>query len=413
MLLQFNFKNFKSFKDENTLDMQATNIKEHEYNTIDIENEKYLKVASIYGANASGKTNILEAFEYMRERILKSVDDTVEVDEMQDKIFKYDKFMFDNESKDAPIEFEVYLLSNEKKYQYGFSINYNKIESEWLYIKGKKGYKIVFERNKDKIKIGKEYKSLEKYKETKIASKALFLTLVRKLEDNIDLANVYNWFVNSIYLNLGYEGLERFLRTTISRELVENDKTRNQYNEFIKSIDVGIKELHARIDTEESSKFPKVYLNSIHENDNGIKELMPFDMESDGTKKMFSLYKFFIDAFEKGKVLFIDELDAKLHPLLTRYIIGMFHNKEINKANGQLIYSTHDTVNLNKETFRRDEIWFVEKDEIGVSNLYSLSDYKIEEAKVRNDATYNKDYLGGRYGAIPVLKDFGVMNEGE
>ena len=113
-------------------------------------------------------------------------------------------------------------------------------------------------------------------------------------------------------------------------------------------------------------------------------------------------------------ILFVDELDAKLHPLLTRYIINLFHNSEKNIGNGQLIYSTHDTVNLNKETFRRDEIWFVEKDKNGVSELYSLSYYIIEDEngnakKVRNDATYNKDYLTGRYGAIPVLKDIELL----
>ena len=113
-------------------------------------------------------------------------------------------------------------------------------------------------------------------------------------------------------------------------------------------------------------------------------------------------------------ILFVDELDAKLHPLLTRYIINLFHNSEKNIGNGQLIYSTHDTVNLNKETFRRDEIWFAEKDKNGISEIYSLSDYIMEDEngnakKVRNDATYNKDYLTGRYGAIPVLEEFYIV----
>ncbi len=130
--------------------------------------------------------------------------------------------------------------------------------------------------------------------------------------------------------------------------------------------------------------------------------------------KMFHLFDFLMDTLRNGRVLFVDELDAKLHPLLTRYIINLFHNSEKNIGNGQLIYSTHDTVNLNKETFRRDEIWFVEKDKNGVSELYSLSDYIIEDEngnakKVRNDATYNKDYLTGRYGAIPVLEEFDII----
>lgn len=133
---------------------------------------------------------------------------------------------------------------------------------------------------------------------------------------------------------------------------------------------------------------------------------------------MFFLFDFLMKGLKEGKVLFIDELDAKLHPLLTRYIINLFHNKEKNIGNGQLIYSTHDTINLNKETFRRDEIWFAEKNSEGVSELYSLSDYVVtdkngNEKKVRNDATYSKDYLTGRYGAIPILKEFDCLCEAE
>ena len=128
---------------------------------------------------------------------------------------------------------------------------------------------------------------------------------------------------------------------------------------------------------------------------------------------MFHLFDYFMEALKSGTVLFIDELDAKLHPLLTRYIINLFHNSETNIGNGQLIYSTHDTVNLNKETFRRDEIWFSEKNKDGISEIYALSDYILDDdkhsgKKVRNDATYNKDYLTGRYGAIPVLEEFEI-----
>ena len=154
----------------------------------------------------------------------------------------------------------------------------------------------------------------------------------------------------------------------------------------------------------------------IHKGEKGEVKALPFYLESNGTRKMFHLFDFFMDALKNGMVLFVDELDAKLHPLLTRYIINLFHNSDTNKGNGQLIYSTHDTVNLNKETFRRDEIWFAEKDKDGISEIYALSDYILEDdknagKKVRNDATYNKDYLTGRYGAIPVLEEFDIDYE--
>ena len=151
----------------------------------------------------------------------------------------------------------------------------------------------------------------------------------------------------------------------------------------------------------------------MHRGENNTKTALPLELESNGTLKMLHLFDFLMDSLRNGTVLFVDELDAKLHPLLTKYIINLFHNSDKNVCNGQLIYSTHDTVNLNKDIFRRDEIWFVEKDMYGVSVLYSLSDYEIEDEngnakKIRNDATYNKDYLTGRYGAIPILKEFQI-----
>ena len=138
---------------------------------------------------------------------------------------------------------------------------------------------------------------------------------------------------------------------------------------------------------------------------------IPFYEESSGTQKMFSLYGLFKNSIELGMPIFIDELDAKLHPLLMKYVISMFHSEEINKNGAQLIYTAHDDFTLNKDIFRRDQIWFVEKDINSVANLYSLAEYKLGHKKVRNDASYNKDYLSGKYGAIPILNSFDVAGE--
>lgn len=138
---------------------------------------------------------------------------------------------------------------------------------------------------------------------------------------------------------------------------------------------------------------------------------IPFYEESSGTQKIFALYGFFKHSIELGMPIFIDELDAKLHPLLMQYILGMFHSEKTNKNGAQLIYTSHDDYTLNKDIFRRDEIWFVEKDINSVSTLYSLSEYKIGDKKVRNDASYNKDYLSGKYGAIPILNSFDIRGE--
>lgn len=403
MLIRFSFKNFKSFKNENYLDMEATSIKEHEYNVAKIGNGEYLKVSAIYGANASGKTNVLQAFNYMKRRILVS-DDTEKKSPIDERNIY--SFMINDE----PIALEVEILArNGKIYKYGFEVLKDKIVSEWLYEKKINKYVTIFERENTNISMPNNKMS----KLINVDENTLFLNLFSKIsKDNEDFYNVYNWFVNSAYLDLGNPDFERFINNRVSLKILSDEKYKETLLNFIKTFDSGIVGIKTTPDSLDAIKNNNgvIDVEVIHRGENGKLRALPFYLESNGTQKMFHLFDFFIDALNNGMVLFIDELDAKLHPLLTRYIINLFHNSETNKNNGQLIYSTHDTVNLNKETFRRDEIWFTEKDNDGISKMYSLSDYKIDdEKKVRNDATYNKDYLTGRYGAIPVLKDFDII----
>ena len=410
MLIKFNFKNFKSFKNETCLDMETASIKEHEYNTIDIKDKKYLKVAAIYGANASGKTNVLQAFEFMKDTLMVSDDTKLN----EDSVENFYNFSFDEKSKDEPIALEITILAtNNKTYQYGFEIKNKNIVSEWLYYKKVNKVVPIFDRDENKVIFNKSYNA--KINKFDVDSKSLFLSLYRKIEkDNEDFKSVYDWFLNSYYLDLGNPKFENRINRLISSKILDDKEYKKRLVEFIKVFDLGIDDIDVKLKNNNTLNMPlgmpfsQIELNAVHKNEDGKKTLLPFYLESKGTLKMFYLYNFIMDALANGNCLFIDELDAKLHPLLTRYIINLFHDKEKNIGNGQLIYSTHDTTNLNKETFRRDEIWFTEKDEYGVSDLYSLSDYKIDNTKVRNDATYNKDYLTGRYGAIPVFEEFSV-----
>ena len=407
MLIKFNFRNFKSFKNENCLDMEAATIKEHDYNTINIKDKKYLKIAAIYGANASGKTNVLEAFEYMKETLMVSDDTNIDANTTE----TYYNFYFDEKTKNEPIALEVTFLANNKKtYQYGFEIKNREIVAEWLYCIKATTTSHIFDRDGNKVKFDKTYKA--KINKFDVDSKSLFLSLYKKIEkENEDFKNVYDWFLNSYYLDLGNPKFENKINRLISGRILDDEEYRKRLIEFIKVFDLGIDDIDVKIKdvrSLENISHSQIELKAVHKNENGEKILLPFYLESKGTLKMFYLYNFIMDSLEDGNRLFIDELDAKLHPLLTRYIINLFHDKEKNTGNGQLIYSTHDTTNLNKETFRRDEIWFTEKDTYGISELFSLSDYKIDNTKVRNDATYNKDYLTGRYGAIPVLEEFNI-----
>ena len=410
MLIRFSFKNFKSFKNENCLDMEATSLKEHEYNVAKIDNGEYLKVSAIYGANASGKTNVLQAFDYMKKRILVSDDSKKNSPIDEENVYS---FMINND----PIALEVEILAkNNKIYKYGFELVKDNIISEWLYEKRVNKFYSIFEREKNNVK------NIRNNKITMLANideRTLFLNIYSKIDrNNEDFSSVYDWFVNSTYLDLGNPNFERFINNRVSLKILSDENYKKELIKFIKTFDSGIEGIKTTPDSIEAVKSNNgiIDIEVIHRGENGELKALPFYLESNGTRKMFHLFDFFMDALKNGMVLFVDELDAKLHPLLTRYIINLFHNSDTNKGNGQLIYSTHDTVNLNKETFRRDEIWFAEKDKDGISEIYALSDYILEDdknagKKVRNDATYNKDYLTGRYGAIPVLEEFEIGYE--
>lgn len=410
MLIRFSFKNFKSFKNENCLDMEATSLKEHEYNVAKVDNGEYLKVSAIYGANASGKTNVLQAFDYMKKRILVSDDSKKNSPIDEENVYS---FMINND----PIALEVEILAkNNKIYKYGFELVKDNIISEWLYEKRVNKFYSIFEREKNNVK------NIRNNKITMLANideRTLFLNIYSKIDrNNEDFSNVYDWFVNSTYLDLGNPNFERFINNRVSLKILSDENYKKELLKFIKTFDSGIEGIKTTPDSIEAVKSNNgiIDIEVIHKGENGDLKALPFYLESNGTRKMFHLFDFFMDALKNGMVLFVDELDAKLHPLLTRYIINLFHNSDTNKGNGQLIYSTHDTVNLNKETFRRDEIWFAEKDKDGISEIYALSDYILEDdknagKKVRNDATYNKDYLTGRYGAIPVLEEFEIDYE--
>ena len=409
MLIRFSFKNFKSFKNENCLDMEATSLKEHEYNVAKTENGEYLKVSAIYGANASGKTNVLQAFDYMKKRILVSDDSKKNSPIDEENIYS---FMINND----PIALEVEILAkNNKIYKYGFEVLKDKIISEWLFEKRVNKFYSIFERENNNVSM-KPNKISEL---VNIDERTLFLNIYSKIDrNNEDFSNVYDWFVNSTYLDLGNPNFERFINNRVSLKILSDENYKKELLKFIKTFDSGIEGIKTTPDSIEAVKSNNgiIDIEVIHKGENGELKALPFYLESNGTRKMFHLFDFFMDALKNGMVLFVDELDAKLHPLLTRYIINLFHNSDTNKGNGQLIYSTHDTVNLNKETFRRDEIWFAEKDKDGISEIYALSDYILEDdkntgKKVRNDATYNKDYLTGRYGAIPVLEEFDIDYE--
>lgn len=418
MLLKFKFKNFKSFRDEVCLDLTATKITEFSDRNFEVGNIKVLPVASIFGANASGKSNVMDAFRFMCEYIIMSLNFAGgQVNPLlQGGTIKPTPFLFDSKSRDEGSKFEVYFVMNndktEKIYQYGFVFNNSIIEEEWLYYKAKtsrEDFKNIFYRSKDE----NNYDGLEKDKikniEVSMQKETLVLTLGSKLKERT-LSDIYNWFMQIMNINFGnvaenlfisqmYGILQHMLNENIQKNVVKYLST------FDESI-VGMDAQESLIDP--ITKKKTIEINFHHKMiDTGKAMRLPMIMESAGTQKMFNLYPYFNNAIINGCLLFIDELNARLHPLLIRTIVQMFLDKDINTNKAQLIFTSHDVWQLKSDIMRRDEIWFTEKNDKGISNLYSLSDFIDEDGvKVRKDEDYQKNYILGKYGAIPNLKGF-------
>ncbi len=411
MLIQFNFCNFKSYRDETSLDLTSTSIKEHPYNVITTpSNERYVKVAAIYGANASGKTSVIDAFDFMRYFVLESFRR-----EGQTKNIPVKRFVFDKKARLGKSEFEVFLIEDSKEYQYGFTLDNKKVHEEWLYkrdFRSKQKYITLFERKNDKIHCSKSLRTANALVDM-VEESSLFLSFISNAKIK-EARRVYDWFLNTQVMDFGNFIMESIVSRLLPADNLKDEKYLCEFEAFLKAIDIGIEgirieKIKSTTDEEGESKYKVFSKHKTTDNSSFVE--IPFSEESSGTQKLFGLYNFLSDCLKKGRTLFVDELDAKLHPLLLRYIINMFHNPEINKNNGQLIFTSHDIYTLTKETFRRDQIWFSEKDSVGVSKLYSLAEYKLDDKKVRNDATYNKDYLTGRYGAVPLLKEFHLLED--
>lgn len=418
MLLKFKFKNYKSFKEEVCLDLTATKITEFSDRNFEVGNIKVLPIASIFGANASGKSNVMEAFRFMVDYVIMSLNFAGgQINPaLQNRVIKPTPFLFDSKSENEGSKFEIYFVMNNDKaeriYQYGFIFNNGMIEEEWLYSKAKtsrEGFKSIFYRSKDE----NDYSGLEKDKikniEVSMQKETLILTLGAKLNETL-LNNIYNWFSKIMYIDFGNiaESIMLYQGVGISRLMLEK-KMQDEMVKYISSFDESIKGMDANereIDPVTKRKIIEVNFHHKKNDSNEIKPL-PMQLESAGTQKMFILFPYFNNILKNGQVIFIDELNSRLHPLLIRTIIQMFTNSEMNKNNAQLIFTSHDIWQLKSDVMRRDEIWFTEKNERGESSLYSLSDFIDENGeKIRKDEDYQKNYILGKYGAIPNLKGF-------
>lgn len=398
MLVQFMLKNVLSFKDETVLDMTAVNAyKEHEYNLIynDDTKERFLKVAAIYGANASGKSNLCLAMFFFQRIIIESFNNVD--DGKMNAIQKYYRpFLFEDNKENSG--FQIIEILGDFEYKYGFEYNDECVVSEWLYRKNIKTNRTstIFERVTNSVRFGALVrKECDVYKE-QIPPETLVLSFFNKLKLKTRVFNeIYSGIMDTLVIPTDLDEDLGILKKHLPH-IINNDK--EKLIKFLSAIDTGIKD----IGYDDSEKKVKFY--TTHKGKNGKNYNLNLFSESEGTIKSIIFFIYARIAILNNKSIFVDELNIKLHPLLLKFIIDLFYDEN---STAQLIYTTHDTTLMDKKFFRRDQIWFVQKDEFGYSNLTALSDFKV-----RADASFEKDYLAGVYGGIPLIKEF-EMKEGK
>lgn len=427
MLIEFRVKNFRSFQNEQVLSLVADRDKKTlRANFMSVGKLRLLKSAGIYGANASGKSNLIKAIDIMKDL----VEDSAGFE--PDKKLSVTPFLLNGKSEKEPSVFESTFLRNGIRYQYGFAATRNRFQKEWLIAYPKGVGQTWYERtfNEKKGDYDWKYSTFLKGDKIRLAEKtrenALFLSVGAQW-NNEQLTNVYMWFKENLQIAPPRENF----RPVTAEMLLEVEKEKGAREELydfvvesIKDADMGIKGLKVikpKVDKDkikliegmphearemiiERLSRPKVEM--AHRNIETGKDIyLPLEEESDGTQHFFQLLGPWLETVLLGYTVFIDEMEAHLHPLLTRELIKFIQNPK-NEKGAQLVFATHDVTLLDPGLFRRDQIWFTEKDKNGSTQLYSMSDYK--ERKPRKGEAMQKGYLAGRYGAIPILEAFKI-----
>lgn len=403
MLLQFDFENFRSFKKETSFDMTAAKVSEMPHHIVELGGEKILLESAVYGANGSGKSNVYEAFACMSEFVLHSYAYGKNHELYSRNLPK--PFLFDQNSAKGDTWFEVYFIlpddPYEKTYDYGFSLNQNGIVEEWLNVQARTARKqrVLFYRSAEETDLSG----------IRVKNKDRLISLLNKdtlllslgAEMGIDICGrIRKWFENNRLIDFeNRKETDAFLHK-LPDGFESDPDVRKHVVDYLHSFDHSIAGFQMKGDGNDTDD-----VLCLHQMEDS-KEMVsvPLREESAGTRKMFAMYQSLVDVLEKGGVYFIDDLDSSLHPLMVRYFGVLFHKPETNPHHAQLIFTTHDVWQLSNLVLRRDEIWFASKNKNGESRLYSLADFVDADGKhIRKDADYEKNYLYGRYGAIPQL----------
>lgn len=394
MISQFSFSNFKSYKADTTFDFQAEAIPEFEESLI-IEDKAtpLLPVSVVYGPNGGGKTNLLQALACLISTVVKPI---IELDKNRVNLviqheIEAKPFLFDNDSRENPTEFEIYFRTGGNEYRYYIALKDNEVISEYLYWRtlGGKRTGTVFTREGSEIELGPSIKKNGINRQ--VNPKMPYLSFLAINYDLEPIAEVQSWFESCI--------IQSYASSEIDKKILQMDDPDTKKLIIRALNDLGIDISDYRYNHDEMRFYSERVID-------GRAYALPFESESDGTKKLLAALPMLIIALREGRLVIVDELDSKLHPKLLRYIIRMFKNKELNKNGAQLLFTSHDMTTMRNTVFRRDEIWFAATDEAHESQIYSLYDIRnTDDSHVNNRSAYDKQYLEGRYGADPYLQN--------
>uniref|UniRef100_UPI004025E76B AAA family ATPase n=1 Tax=Gemmiger formicilis TaxID=745368 RepID=UPI004025E76B len=394
MLCQFSFQNFKSYKEETTFDFQAAAIPEFSASLLGEEKSgRLLPVGVVYGPNGGGKSNLLQALSCLITTVVKPIHDLEKTREdivIQQKA-ECEPFLFDDTSHDKPTEFQVYFRQGKNEYRYYLALKEDEVVSEALYWRAIGGRKTgtVFEREGSNITLGV---SINKASiNTSVNPKMPYLSFLAINYDIPVIAEVQKWFESCVIRNYANPVVDSTVMIS------KNDDVKKRIVQALN--DMGIDLTGYRFDENEKQLYTQRTVN-------GKSYELRFMDESDGTQKLIAVLPVLLMALREGRLVIIDELDAKLHPKLLRYVIAMFKNPKINQNGAQLIFTSHDVTTMRNTVFRRDEIWFAAENDNHESEIYSLYEIRREDnERVNNTAAYDKQYLEGRYGADPYLRN--------
>jgi len=416
MLIEFKVENFRSFKSAQTLSMVAGSATEQrKTNTVEVPGiGRILRSAVVYGPNAAGKTNLLRAMQVMREFVIRSAGTT------QGTPPPYTPYRLSKASSRAPSEFQITFTQNNVRYNYGFAIDATRVTKEWLVEYASQKGRMLFERIYDEGEQKYEWRLSRVLTGTRSVwtqstrQEELFLSKLVHL-NNMQLLHVFHWFQKRLIVIAAPQSLNN----NLTLKLLDTPEGKTKLLPFLRAADLDIDGVEKQSEPPTASgrillgaqfleqREPNTIPNPVkilfsHKSDEDEDVSFDFSDESNGTQRLFLSAGAWLNVFANGEVLLFDEIDTSLHPKLARFLVGQFHSNKTNQSNAQLICTTHDTSLLDREVFRRDQFWFVEKQKRSGSSLYPLTDFHP-----RNDEDIERWYMRGRYGAVPVLTNVG------